>query len=59
MKGVRRHYDQVAREVAVAPDAKPRKPSRHHAFVLVSAVQAPTLRRSASPRRCDPTRSPH
>ncbi|MEV8524741.1 APC family permease [Streptomyces sp. NPDC052000] len=44
MKGVRRHYDQVAREVAVAPDAKPRKPSRHHAFVLVSAVQAPTLK---------------
>ncbi len=44
MKGVRRHYEQVAREVAVEPDAKPRRPSRHHAFVLVSNVHAPTLK---------------
>ncbi|MCT9092745.1 APC family permease [Streptomyces sp. ASQP_92] len=44
MKGVRRHYDQVAREIAVGPDAKPPRPSRHHAFVLVSSVQAPTLK---------------
>ncbi len=44
MKGVRRHYDQVAREIAVGPDARPLRPSRHHAFVLVSRVQAPTLK---------------
>ncbi|MFD9379434.1 APC family permease [Streptomyces sp. NPDC059999] len=44
MKGVRRHYDSVADQVAVAPDVKPRKPSRHHVVVLVSSVHAPTLK---------------
>ncbi|MFE4258627.1 APC family permease [Streptomyces sp. NPDC056883] len=44
MKGVRRHYDTVAREVAVAPGVKPRKPARHHVVVLVAAVHAPTLK---------------
>ncbi|MBD0740917.1 APC family permease [Streptomyces sp. CBMA152] len=44
MKGVRRHYDQVARQVAVAPDARPRKPARHHVIVLVASVHAPTLK---------------
>ncbi|MFF5703062.1 APC family permease [Streptomyces sp. NPDC012794] len=44
MKGVRRHYDQVARQVAVAPGARPRRPSRHHVVVLVSQVHAPTLK---------------
>ncbi|MCY0919209.1 APC family permease [Streptomyces sp. H27-G5] len=44
MKGVRRHYDTVADQVAVAPDVKPRKPSRHHVVVLVSSVHAPTLK---------------
>ncbi|WP_424215200.1 APC family permease [Streptomyces sp. BI20] len=44
MKGVRRHYDQVAREVAVTPGTRPRKPPRHHVVVLVAAVHAPTLK---------------
>lgn len=44
MKGVRRHYDRVAAQVAVPADVRPRKPSRHHVLVLVSAVQAPTLK---------------
>ncbi|MFD5144848.1 APC family permease [Streptomyces sp. NPDC058401] len=44
MKGVRRHYDTVAREVAVAPGVKPRKPARHHVVVLVASVHAPTLK---------------
>ncbi|MFG2341130.1 APC family permease [Streptomyces yangpuensis] len=44
MKGVRRHYDQVARQVDVAPDARPRRPARHHVLVLVAAVHAPTLK---------------
>ncbi|MFD9727231.1 APC family permease [Streptomyces sp. NPDC059072] len=44
MLGVRRHYDQVAQQVAVAPDAKPRKPARHHVLVLVASVHAPTLK---------------
>ncbi|MEU5807927.1 APC family permease [Streptomyces sp. NPDC047718] len=43
MKAVRRHYDRVAVQVAVAADARPRKPARHHVLVLVSAVHAPTL----------------
>ncbi|MEU6865723.1 APC family permease [Streptomyces sp. NPDC046876] len=43
MKAVRRHYDRVAAQVAVPAGARPRKPSRHHVLVLVSAVQAPTL----------------
>ncbi|MFF7076748.1 APC family permease [Streptomyces lavendulae] len=44
MKGVRRHYDVVARQVTVAPGIKPRKPSRHHVIVLVASVHAPTLK---------------
>ncbi|MER6217259.1 APC family permease [Streptomyces sp. NPDC001272] len=44
MKEVRRHYDQVARQVAVAPGERPRTPSRHHVVVLVSRVHAPTLK---------------
>ncbi|QES51624.1 DNA-binding protein [Streptomyces venezuelae] len=44
MKGVRRHYDQVARQVAVAPGVRPPRPSRHHVVVLVAAVHAPTLK---------------
>ncbi|MFI5986021.1 APC family permease [Streptomyces sp. NPDC051555] len=44
MKGVRRHYDQVARQVAVAPGVKPRRPARHHVVVLVASVHAPTLK---------------
>ncbi|RPF29463.1 amino acid/polyamine/organocation transporter (APC superfamily) [Streptomyces sp. Ag109_G2-6] len=44
MKGVRRHYDQVAGQVAVAPGDRPRKPARHHVVVLVANVHAPTLK---------------
>ncbi|MFE1413081.1 APC family permease [Streptomyces sp. NPDC058746] len=44
MLGVRRHYDRVAQQVAVAPDAKPRRPARHHVLVLVASVHAPTLK---------------
>ncbi|MFJ8164426.1 APC family permease [Streptomyces sp. NPDC096136] len=44
MKWVRRHYDRVAGQVAVAPGERPRKPARHHVVVLVANVQAPTLK---------------
>ncbi|MFJ6795229.1 APC family permease [Streptomyces sp. NPDC091268] len=44
MKGVRRHYDTVSRQVAVAPGTTPRKPARHHVVVLVASVHAPTLK---------------
>jgi hypothetical protein len=44
MKGVRRHYDQVADFTAVPADARPHIPLRNHVLVLVSAVHAPTLK---------------
>ncbi|MFI6001594.1 APC family permease [Streptomyces sp. NPDC051366] len=44
MKGVRRHYDRVSAQVAVAPGVRPRKPARHHVLVLVANVHAPTLK---------------
>ena len=42
MRGIRNHYDQVARELK-ADDEVVALPSRNHAIVLVSKVHAPTL----------------
>ncbi|MEU9997894.1 APC family permease [Streptomyces sp. NPDC050848] len=44
MKGVRRHYETVAVEVAVPADARPRPLSENHVMVLVASVNAPSLR---------------
>jgi len=44
MQGIRRHYDRVSHELAVAPTTGPQQPSRNHAIVLVSQIHAPTLR---------------
>ncbi|GAA1902161.1 APC family permease [Streptantibioticus ferralitis] len=44
MKAVRKHYQRVAEELKVTPDARPERPSRNHAVVLVSTIHAPTLR---------------
>ncbi|MEU6948857.1 APC family permease [Streptomyces sp. NPDC046316] len=44
MKGVRRHYETVAAEVAVAPGDRPRTLAENHVMVLVSSVNAPSLR---------------
>ncbi|MCI3238850.1 APC family permease [Streptomyces spinosisporus] len=44
MRGIRRHYDRIARELAVAPTTGSLQPSRNHAVVLVSQIHAPTLR---------------
>ncbi len=45
MRAVRRHYDTVARELAVEPGPlRTTLPSRVHAIVLVSKVHKPTLR---------------
>ncbi|MFF4454265.1 APC family permease [Streptomyces goshikiensis] len=44
MKGVRRHYETVAAQVALAPGARARTPARHHVILLVAAVHAPTLK---------------
>ena len=45
MRGVRGHYDRVARELAVEPGPlRTTLPARVHAVVLVSKVHKPTLR---------------
>jgi amino acid transporter len=44
MKGVRKHYRNVADELRVADGARPEPPSRNHAVVLVSTLHAPALR---------------
>ncbi|MDY0816176.1 APC family permease [Kitasatospora purpeofusca] len=45
MRGIRRHYDGVAEELAVDdPEAESARPSRVHGIVLVSKVHKPTLR---------------
>jgi amino acid transporter len=43
MVAIRRHYDQVAQELAPADD-RPVLPARNHAVVLVSKVHMPTMR---------------
>ncbi|MFE5485124.1 APC family permease [Streptomyces sp. NPDC056527] len=44
MKGVRRHYETVAAEVAVEPGARPRALAENHVMVLVASVNTPSLR---------------
>ncbi|MDP9416859.1 MAG: APC family permease [Actinomycetota bacterium] len=44
MRGIRRHYESVARELAVLEDDRETLPSRNHAIVLVSKLHKPTLR---------------
>jgi len=43
MRGIRRHYDQVARELAPL-EQRPVLPARNHAVVLVSRLHQPTMR---------------
>ncbi len=54
MLGVRRHYDRVDRVLAPTPDGVP-LPSRVHALVLVSRLNAPTLRALAYARATRPS----
>jgi amino acid transporter len=44
MKGIRRHYTAIARELDVADAERPLLPSRNHAVVLVSRLHLPTMR---------------
>ncbi|MFD0154816.1 APC family permease [Streptomyces sp. NPDC055721] len=44
MKGVRRHYDAVAAEVAVGTGERPHAFAENHVLVLVASVNAPSLR---------------
>ncbi len=43
MVGIRKHYDNVSRELAPTEE-RPTLPARNHAIVLVSKVHLPTLR---------------
>lgn len=55
MRGIRRHYDNTAAELAVTDAAEARAlPSRVHAVVLVSKVHKPTLRALAYARATRP-----
>jgi amino acid transporter len=44
MKGIRRHYDAVSRELDLPSTGKPMLPARNHAVVLVSRLHLPTMR---------------
>ncbi|GGM55061.1 amino acid transporter [Longimycelium tulufanense] len=53
MTGIRRHYDRIAEELALAEET-PVLPSRNHAIVLVSKLHRPTLRALAYARATRP-----
>jgi len=56
MRGIRTHYDRVARDLKVAdPSAARALPSRVHAIVLVSKVHKPTMRALAYARATRPS----
>jgi amino acid transporter len=44
MRGIRRHYDKVARETAIAPNDARLLPSRVRAVIVVIEVNKPTIR---------------
>ncbi len=57
MLSIKRHYDQVARELAIDDAASARAlPSRVHAVILVSHVRKPVLRALAFARASRPSR---
>lgn len=58
MKGIHRHYENVAAELAVAEDLQVDEsmlPARNHAIVLVSKIHKPTLRALAYARATRPS----
>jgi hypothetical protein len=55
MKGIRRHYEGVSRELVVDEDEDILLPSRTHAIVLVSKIHKPTMRAVAYARAMRPT----
>ncbi|WP_371784397.1 APC family permease [Streptosporangium subroseum] len=59
MKGIHRHYENVAAELAVAEDLQVDEsmlPARNHAIVLVSKIHKPTLRALAYARATRPSK---
>ncbi|MGZ4592509.1 MAG: APC family permease [Actinomycetes bacterium] len=55
MKGIRKHYDRVARELVVDEREDTLLPSRTHAIVLVSKIHKPTMRAVNYARAMRPT----
>ena len=58
MKGIHRHYENVAAELAVAEDSQADEtmlPARNHVIVLVSKIHKPTLRALAYARATRPS----
>ena len=55
MKAIRRHYDNVARELAINPTERPLLPSRNHAIVLVSKLHLPSMRAIAYAKATRPS----
>lgn len=53
MRGIRRHYDDVARELT-PQEQRPVLPARNHAVVLVSKLHLPTMRALAYARATRP-----
>lgn len=57
MKGIRRHYDNVAAELALDKEYdESMLPSRNHAIVLVSKLHKPTMRALAYARATRPSK---
>ncbi|MGH8940720.1 MAG: amino acid permease, partial [Actinomycetes bacterium] len=55
MKGIRRHYDGVSRELVIDEADDTMLPSRTHAIVLVSKIHKPTMRAVSYARAMRPT----
>nr|WP_260408045.1 APC family permease [Planomonospora venezuelensis] len=58
MKGIHRHYENIARELSVDDDSQVDEstlPARNHAVVLVSKIHKPTLRALAYARATRPS----
>lgn len=56
MKGISRHYERIAAELAPDEDETVMLPSRVHAIVLVAKIHRPTLRALAYARAARPTK---
>jgi amino acid transporter len=54
MKGIRRHYDAISRELDVPRTGTPMLPARNHALVLVSRLHRPTMRAIAYAKATHP-----
>ncbi|MCK9930593.1 APC family permease [Frankia sp. Mgl5] len=54
MRGIRRHYDRIAEQLAPPDAVKLTRPSRNHVIVLVSRLHLPTVRALSYARALNP-----